>query len=193
MGSVAAGDEAAFEQLLQRYQRGLAAFIWRHSDGCDVDDIYQESWLRVLRNAGSFDRRRRFSTWLFQIALNLCRDRHRRRAVRGELATGDRGGTGAGSGEGDAQALVEAKAARDESARLDAGIDLQRLLDRLKPDQRDVLMLRYYQDLSEAEVSEILGIPRGTVKSRLHGAIKALSAMVAGDGDADDTERGTRG
>src|SRR5881396_853192 len=78
IGAVADGDGRALEQLCRRYERGLHQFIFRHTGGRDVDDLYQETWLRVVRAAGRFDRRRRFSTWLFQIAVNLCRDWHRR-------------------------------------------------------------------------------------------------------------------
>src|SRR5512143_3008593 len=73
------GDELALRELLRRYERPLSHFIYRHTGGRDVEDLYQETWLRVVRQAGRFDPARRFSTWLFQIAVNLCRDWHRRR------------------------------------------------------------------------------------------------------------------
>src|SRR2546428_5666700 len=78
IGAVADGDGRALEQLCRRYERGLHQFIFRHTGGRDVDDLYQETWLRVVRAARRFDPRRRFSTWLFQIAVNLCRDWRRR-------------------------------------------------------------------------------------------------------------------
>src|SRR5579862_9350088 len=75
---VATGDEIALRELLRRYQGPLAAFLYRQTGGRDVEDLYQETWLRVVRHAAAFDADRRFSTWLFQIAVNLCRDWHRR-------------------------------------------------------------------------------------------------------------------
>ena len=72
------GDELALRELLRRYERPLAAFLHRQTGGRDVEDLYQETWLRVVRHAARFDTGRRFSTWLFQIAVNLCRDWHRR-------------------------------------------------------------------------------------------------------------------
>src|SRR5574342_1427852 len=78
MAAVAGGDDAALAELLGRWHRPLFQFIDRQTNGRDVEDLYQETWLRVVRAAGRFDPRRRFSTWLFQIALNLCRDWHRR-------------------------------------------------------------------------------------------------------------------
>ena len=75
---LATGSEPALRELLQRYERPLSNFIYRHTDGRDVEDLFQETWLRVVRHASRFDRSKRFSTWLFQIAINLCRDWHRR-------------------------------------------------------------------------------------------------------------------
>src|SRR5437867_4229707 len=78
IAAVAGGDGRALEVLCRRYERPLYQFIHRHTGGRDVEDLHQETWLRVVRAARRFDPGRRFSTWLFQIALNLCRDRHRR-------------------------------------------------------------------------------------------------------------------
>src|SRR6185436_4396230 len=78
IGAVGGGDGRALAELCRRWQGPLYRFIGRHTGGRDVDDLYQETWLRAVRAAPRFDRRRRFSTWLFQIAVNLCRDWHRR-------------------------------------------------------------------------------------------------------------------
>src|SRR2546428_12042467 len=78
IAAVASGDGRGLEELCRRWERPLYQLIARHTGGRDVDDLYQETWLRVVRAARRFDRRRRFSTWLFQIAVNLCRDWHRR-------------------------------------------------------------------------------------------------------------------
>src|SRR5512135_794043 len=78
VGRLVNGDELALRELLRRYERPLSHFIYRHTGGRDVEDLYQESWLRVTQHAARFDSSRRFSTWLFQIAVNLCRDWHRR-------------------------------------------------------------------------------------------------------------------
>ena len=81
---VAAGDSAALEELLRRYERALAGFIRWRTGGIDVEDLSQETWMRVVRGAPGFDVSRRFSSWLFQIATNLCRDWWRSR--RPEIA-----------------------------------------------------------------------------------------------------------
>src|SRR5207244_315199 len=78
IAAVASGDGRGLEELCRRWERPLYQLIARHTGGRDVEDLYQETWLRVVRAARRFDPRRRFSTWLFQIAVNLCRDWRRR-------------------------------------------------------------------------------------------------------------------
>src|SRR6266481_4247123 len=78
IAAVASGDGRRLEELCRRWERPLYQLIARHTGGRDVEDLYQETWLRVVRAARRFDPGRRFSTWLFQIAVNLCRDWRRR-------------------------------------------------------------------------------------------------------------------
>ena len=87
MAAVRRGDEGALGVLLDRYRSRLFAFLIRRvGDPSAAEDLFQETWLRVVRARERFDPRRRFSTWLFQIANNLCRDRARRKAVAGRYA-----------------------------------------------------------------------------------------------------------
>jgi RNA polymerase sigma-70 factor (ECF subfamily) len=161
VGDLAHGDERALRELLRRYQRPLSSFIYRHTGGRDVEDLYQETWLRVLRGAARFDRAKRFSTWLFQIAVNLCRDWHRRAPVNVN-----------------AQFPANAAATARELERSEAALDAARLLMQLPEPQREVLILRFYHDLTEEEVATVLDCPKGTVKSRLHNALVRLAALV---------------
>lgn len=154
---VAEGDEAALEQLYSRYAAPLSRFIHRQTGGQDVEDILQETWLRVIRHAGRFDAGRRFSTWLFQIAINLCRDWKRKQPKMAPLLDRD------------------VPTSRD---RTDRSLDAGRLLSLLPEAQREVLILRFYHDMTEAEVAAITGCPKGTVKSRMHNAIARLSMLV---------------
>ena len=162
IAAVAAGDEAALATLYRRYERPLHAFLTRYTGGRDVDDLVQETWLRIVRAAGRFDPARRFSTWLFQIALNLARDWRR----RPPLEPVDPDDTGR-------------LAAPDRHAPIDAGLDARRLLAALPEAQRAVVILRHFHDLGEDEVAAILDIPRGTVKSRLHHAMAKLMSVVS--------------
>ena len=165
MHAVATGESTALRELCGRYERPLYGFLHRAADGREVDDLYQETWLRVVRSARSFDPARRFSTWLFQIALNLCRDL-RRRSIPVPTADHD----------------LDAAQLRDSSAHggeaRDATLDVARLLAALRLGQREVVLLRVLHDASEEEAAEILGCPRGTVKSRLHHGLARLAALV---------------
>jgi RNA polymerase sigma-70 factor (ECF subfamily) len=166
-----AGDEAALDDLIGRWRAPLYGFLQRRTDAGAMDDIFQETWLRVVRARARFDPRRRFSTWLFQIANNLCRDRYRRTGTieRGQAAlTEELGATGRGH---------TPAAASQVDARLDVERGLAALPDRL----REVLVLRHQRGMDEAEIAEALGIPRGTVKSRVHAAMRALRAVLAPD------------
>ena len=155
MAAVARGEGGALAELCRRWERPLFQFIHRHTGGRDVEDLHQETWLRVVRAARRFDARRRFSTWLFQIAVNLCRDWHRRAPP---------------------EPVDPADADRTPAADrpLDAALDARRLLAALPEAQRAVVILRYHHDLGEDEVARIVGCPRGTVKSRLHHAVRRL-------------------
>jgi RNA polymerase sigma factor (sigma-70 family) len=168
VGRLADGDERALGELLARWDRPLHAFIARFTGGREVEDLRQEVWMRVLKAATRFDRTRRFSTWLFQIALNLCRDWSRRNRPPLDAAAADRA-----PGTGDN--------AHDGRTPMEAGLDARRLLDLLPEAQRSAIILRYYHDLSEGEMAEVMGCPRGTVKSRLHQAVRRLLALSTQD------------
>ncbi len=161
IGAMAAGDGRALDELYRRYERPLHAFLYRHGGSRDLDDRMQETWLHVVRAASRYDPARRFSTWLFQIALNLCRDARRRpppEPVDPDAA---------------ASAVVDAGNTQATEDALDAA----RLLAALPEAQRSVVVLRYYADLTEAEVAEILECPLGTVKSRMHQALARLTSL----------------
>jgi RNA polymerase sigma-70 factor (ECF subfamily) len=160
-GRLTAGDGDALRMLVERWDRPLRAFLTRHGGDQDVDDLAQETWLHVVRAAVTFDPRRRFSTWLFQIALNCRRDSLRRRR---DLPLPP-------------ERVARALGGADPAPALDARLDAARLLATLPDEQRSALVLRYYHDLGEDDVAAVLGCPRGTVKSRLHHAVRKLVAL----------------
>ena len=164
MVCVQAGDPQALAALIDRWRGPLYAFLWRRA-GDGADDLFQESWIRVARARDRFDRSRRFSTWLFQIANNLCRDRWRRLDARRRALDSF-----------EEETRVSGRDVAEPA--LPADTRLARRLEALPERLREVLVLRYYQDQSEAEIAEILGIPRGTVKSRLHAAVRAARELL---------------
>ena len=169
MARLQAGDERALEALMQRYQGPLYGFLARRV-GSNADDVFQETWIRVVRARESFDTERRFAAWVYQIANNLCRDRYRRNDSMRRAIDSFQIEDETLRETQDALALPEPDRMR---ARVLA------LPDRL----REVLVLRYYEDLGEEEMSRVLGIPRGTIKSRLHAAVKALREGMLREGE----------
>ena len=168
-----AGDEAALEGLIGRWRAPLYGFLHRRTDSGAVDDLFQETWLRVVRARARFDPKRRFSTWLFQIANNLCRDRYRRLGTieRGQAAFSEELGA---SGRGHTPS---------GASRINARLDVERGLAALPDRLREVLIMRHQRGMGEAEIAEALDIPRGTVKSRVHTAMRALRATLAPEGE----------
>ena len=157
----ARGDQEAVSVLVRRQSPRLYGFLQRyHPDRDDCDDLLQDTWIRALSNLDRFDPEKRFTTWLFQIALNLCRDLARRNRVRSGYRK-------------DVQQIEKGTAGVTPEEKVDA-VKAMQAIEALPPQQKEVLLLRYYHGLPEAEVSEILGCPRGTVKSRLHQAVKAI-------------------
>lgn len=165
MAAVARGDEGALGLLMERHGASLHGLLARLAgDGATADDLFQETWLRIVRSAPRFDPRRRFRPWAFRIATNLARDEHRRRRVR--------------LGEGQRRAEEErAPEAGDPAEAREVRERLQALPGHL----REPLLLRYFGGLDEGEIAEALGIPRGTVKSRLHHAVARLRAAYRED------------
>ena len=160
MAAIADGSETAFGELLRRYERPLAGFLRRQVGDGDAEDLFQDVWLRVARGASGFDRSRRFKPWVYRIALNEVRSWWAR--VRPERHV--------------AVDALEIPDPRTRSA--SDAVDVERLLATLPLEQREVMILRYQLDLSEAEIAEVLGVPRGTVKSRAHAALASLSQHV---------------
>lgn len=159
------GDPEAVSDLIRRYSAPLYRFIQRvrpfQQDG---DDILQETWIRAWTNLPRFDPRRRFSTWLFQIALNHCRDHARRDRVRDRF-----------------RAETGTPPARQEAASPEekvASMRVMEAIEELPRRHKEVLLLRYYQGFSEKETAEILDCPPGTVKSRLHQATRRLRRLL---------------
>ena len=158
MAAVASGDETALAALIDRYAANVHAYLLRHSGNRDdADDLLQETWVRVARSAKRFDTARRFRSWIYGIATNLARDLFRRRMTR-EHALRD---------------LAAHPTAAPSANSVDCG-ELRERIAELPENIRAVLLLRYYEGMSEAEMAEILDVPRGTIKSRLHAALRRL-------------------
>lgn len=182
----AAGDARAADQLVDRHGPAVYAFVRRTlGDGSHVDDLVQEAWLRVLRGAGSFDGRSRFTTWLFAVTRNACLDHARRRARSPEVAPPRQG-----SGDGPVpERLDPAPGVLDSIAKRELSGLVEQAVADLSSVQREVFLLRETTDLSFDEIATALGLSKDTVKSRMRYALghvrrflrEQLGVRVAGD------------
>ena len=161
MQQVISGNAKAADTLLGRYKKPLYSFIFRMTvNESDSDDLFQETWLRVIRYCRTFDAQKKFSTWLFQIAANCTRDFFRSKKNFVSLE--------------EAPPVVHVDT---EKSSLENSEWARRLMKNLPVYQREVVVLKFFHSKKEREIAEILDIPVGTVKSRLHKAMNYLKGM----------------
>lgn len=166
-------DHAAFEELVARWQNPIRRLCQRMTgDETRGDDLAQEAFLRVFLHRDKYQSGRKFSTWLWQVALNLCHDELRRRQRRGEepLVQGEDGEELETPGH---DLLPDQSATRNERAEL-----VRRALQVLPETHRAVLVLREYEGLKLREIAEVLQIPEGTVKSRMTDALGRMAHLL---------------
>ncbi len=169
-----AGDVESFTILVRRHRDRIHQFVgwFTGARGHTAEDLTQDVFLQVLRSAGSFGGRSSFRTWLFAVARHVC-TRHIRRDVR------RRNETAAVA----ADLLLQIPDIRpgplERLERRNLTAAVRREVAALAPQHRVVLMLRDREELSYENIAEALGIPVGTVRSRLHNARASLAARLA--------------
>jgi len=168
------GDHQAFRVLVERYQGrayGLALRVLRDEDA--ARDVVQDGFLKAYGSLDRFEGRSSFYTWLYRIVMNLCLDRKRRDRSDREVEWNDEVATGL-EGEGTLAATDPGVAAERRELR-DA---LQEAISSLPEDARRTIQLREIDGLSYQEIAAALGIPKGTVMSRLHYARRRLREVL---------------
>lgn len=158
------GDRPALRRLLERHHDTAFRFSYRMlGSRADAQDVAQEVCIRLVERIASFRGESRFSTWLYQLVLNACRDHRRRQGRLREMQ----------QGYADVQAADAADWADSES-RLRW---LYLALDRLKPDLKETALLILAEEVTQQEAAEVLGISAGTVAWRMSEVNKRLRAM----------------
>ena len=173
------GDRDAFHEIVVRYQDRVHTLCFRWlGDPATAEETAQDVFLALFRSLGNFRGDASLSTWVFKVTLNHCKNKRLHRARRGwgrteslgprpedegpERQVADEGpGADAGAQSREARALVGAA------------------LEKLDDDHRQILLLRDVEDLSYEEIADILELPRGTVKSRIHRARAELASILA--------------
>ena len=172
-----AGRPGAFDALTRRYVHELFGFLCRFvGNASTAEDLVQETFLQLHLAAASFDTTRSLKPWLYTIAANKARDFLRSRGRRHELSL-DAGGADEDAPV-PAQNLEAVGIPPPEQFDTEQRNELVRTVIATMPEhQRLILALGYYQQLPYAEIAEILGIPVGTVKSRLHTAVASFARL----------------
>jgi len=166
------GREEAFRELVEKYQRRVYSIAYHLlSNYHTASEIAQEAFLRVFRNIGRFDVRKNFYTWLYQITVNLCIDRLRRRSHGKTVDLNAVGGL-ASPGPRDLSEGCE----RTETSRR-----VHEALDRLQPNYKAVLTLRDIMGHSCEEIAEIVGCTSATVRWRLFRARQLFRTIWEGE------------
>jgi RNA polymerase sigma-70 factor (ECF subfamily) len=167
------GERTSFNQLVERYQRELFHFLVRFlGDRAAAEDVFQETFLQVHQSAEQFDPQRRFRPWLFTIAANKARDLMRSQARRptnplqASISPGD---DESGQFIDLMQASVPMPSEPMEQEELQKLV--QGTVHGMPEHLREILLLSYFHQFPYKQISDILQIPLGTVKSRLHAAV----------------------
>ncbi|MFC1628715.1 RNA polymerase sigma factor [Gemmatimonadota bacterium] len=169
------GDSGAFNLLVWRWEKPLYNFIYKYvGDATLAEDLVQDTFLRVLKSIRKYNYQGSLSTWLYRIAVNLCKD-HLKRKRLPMVSMHDYYTTGSG------ERIYVQDRIRDEAARTEDSLMaeereemVRRLLAGLPEEERIVILLKEYQELTFREIAEVLDVPDGTVKSRLYHGLRAM-------------------
>ena len=165
------GDSNAFSEIVERFQRPVFSVVYRMVGNVeDAEDVVQDTFVKIYRHLGSFEGRSRLSTWLFQIAINRARNFLRRGKIARFVPLPAEEMPGTDSGTSPEGPVI----ARETLERLHLA------LGRIPAEQREVFVLREMEELSYREIAEALGVPLGTVMSRLSRARDALQGDMKG-------------
>jgi RNA polymerase sigma-70 factor, ECF subfamily len=164
MQKVHQGSEMALTEIYQRYSTPLMRYFTRmlSRDQQKAQDFLQDVFIKIIDNPHRFDGSRRFSTWLYSIAHNMCKNEYRKKANQNRLY----------------EVHYTERDLVDLTVNLDKQLvkhKLDLLLDELDEEDKTLLLLRYEEDLSIEQISEIVCMPEGTVKSRLFYLRKGLA------------------
>lgn len=166
-----ADREAAFGELYRRYHKRLLFFFWQMLNGDDekAQDFLHDLFVKLIDKPYLFNRDKRFSTWVYTVATNMCRNEFRNQKIR-RVVGRDPDLTRFGHDHNNAADQLDRQFFRQS---------LARELDQLKPDHKTVFILRFHEGLAIKEIADIMETSEGTVKSRLFYTLKKLGRGLA--------------
>ncbi len=182
LGYQSEGDRRAFDELVHRYERELYSYL-RHYLGDEqvAEDVFQHTFLQVHLKCDHFEPGRKFRPWLYTVAINQAIDMQRRNRRHRMVSLDKRLRTGAEEGTGALVDLLDGESPGPGTLAEDAeqSEEVRRAVDELPETSRQAVLLVYFQGMKYREAAEILSIPVGTVKSRLHAALGKLTEILS--------------
>jgi len=163
-------DPELLDHLIEIYQHRLLRYLLFLTGKREVaEDLFQETWMRVLLRGGQYNGKARFDTWLFTIARNLVIDLSRKRTMASldEMSEG-------GDDERPFEIAMEGPSPLEQFQSRENSAEVGEVLLKLEPTYREVLVLRFYEELSLEEIAGVTRAPLSTVKSRLYRGLAAL-------------------
>jgi RNA polymerase sigma-70 factor (ECF subfamily) len=176
-----ARDERAFNELMRMYERRIFALVLRMlGNRAEAEDLAQEVFVQVFKAIGTFRGDSKLSTWMYRIAINLCKNRTKYLRVRHTDEQDELEAVAERVPMGEVKRANVGQVERPDE--MMAGRQVERIVQeaiaKLEPSFRECLVLRDVEELSYEEIGEITGLPPGTVKSRIHRARGQLKELV---------------
>ena len=163
-------DPELLDQLIEQYQHRLLRYLLFLTGKREVaEDLFQETWMRVLLRGAQYNGKARFDTWLFTIARNLVIDLSRKRTMASLDEMSE-----AGDDERPFEVALDAPSPLEQFATLESRAEVAEVLLKLEPNYREVLVLRFHEEMSLEEIAGVTRAPLSTVKSRLYRGLAAL-------------------
>jgi RNA polymerase sigma-70 factor, ECF subfamily len=175
------GDANSWEQLAKTQHRKIYGICYRFTGSqSDAEDLTQEAFLKMYRNLASFDPTKgSFTTWLTTLTRNLLVDNYRRTRLERASDSLDESYEGEEDGPTKAERLADGgKTQEQHVAGLELRAQIQEALKQVSPDLREAVILRDLEDMDYKEIAEILGVPQGTVKSRISRGRSELARLL---------------
>ena len=176
-----ARDERAFNELVQQYERRVFALVFRMLGSREeAEDLAQEVFVQVFKAIDQFRGDSKLSTWVYRIAVNLCKNRNKYLQRRHAHQQDDIEALGDRAPMSSAKGTTAGSIARPDDMLVGLQVEraVQEAIAELEPDFREALVLRDVEDLTYEEIGEITGLPDGTVKSRIHRARAQLRVVI---------------
>jgi RNA polymerase sigma-70 factor (ECF subfamily) len=188
IGQLAAGNNSAFDLIFDRFHKQIFNFIAKQvNERESVEDLAQEVFLRVFKSAKNFDTSKKFSSWIYKIALNEIRRHWKRTGARQAFSLNTPLGPEGTDGERSAFIQDTRIVPQDLAEGELFSRDLRKLIDRLPEKQKTVVILKVYHELTFEEIAEICSCPLSTVLSRMRYAVNKLRRWLGVDeGSGDD-------